>query len=247
MLDIFVGVMIPFVGTGCGAFMVFFMRDCINKKIEQLLLGFSGGVMLAASIWSLIIPAISHAESMGKLKFLPALVGLILGVLTMVVFDAVLDKNKNASKQKMIFAITLHNIPEGLAVGVALAGLVCGDGLGSVWVALSLSIGIAIQNIPEGAIVAMPLKQNGMSKSRSFLCGALSGIVEPVFAIVAILLVGIMSSVLPYVLALAAGCMIFVVVDELIPEMQGEGGVKVGTLGFMAGFLIMMVLDVVFG
>ena len=145
----------------------------------------------------------------------------------------------------MVFAITLHNIPEGLAVGVALAGMFYGDACGSVWVAFMLSIGIAIQNIPEGAIVSMPLKQSGMTKLKAFGCGALSGVVEPIFAGIAILLVGVMSAVLPYVLAMAAGCMIFVVVDELIPEMQTGG--MCGTFGFFAGFLIMMILDVAFG
>lgn len=248
MLDVFFGVMIPFVGTALGSTMVFFMKDKINQKFEQMLLGFAGGVMFAASIWSLIIPAINHAESMGRFKFLPALVGVIFGVLIMVLFEAILNKSQQERKSnaKMIFAITLHNIPEGLAVGVALAGLVYGN-VESVWTALALSVGIAIQNIPEGAIVSMPLKQGGMSKAKAFSCGVLSGAIEPISAVIAILLVGVISAALPYVLAMAAGCMIFVVVDEIIPEMQSECGARVGTLGFVFGFLIMMVLDVAFG
>lgn len=247
MLDVFFGVMIPFVGTVLGSTMVFFMKDKMNHKFEQLLLGFAGGVMFAASIWSLIIPAINHAESMGGLKFLPAFLGVISGVMIMLVFEAILNKSHQETKSnaKMIFAITLHNIPEGLAVGVVLAELVYGN-VASVWAALALSVGIAVQNIPEGAIVSMPLKQGGMSKAKAFSCGVLSGVVEPISAVIAILLVGVISAALPYVLAMAAGCMIFVVVDEIIPEMKNDGA-KLGTFGFVIGFLIMMVLDVTFG
>ena len=248
MLEVLIGAMIPFAGTILGALVVFFIKDNINKKFKQLLLGFAGGVMFAASIWSLIIPSINYSSFMAQLRFIPALVGVLFGVVLMVLFEIFLNRRhieNNHSNKKMVFAITLHNIPEGLAVGVALAGMFYGHVSGSVWVAFMLSIGIAIQNIPEGAIVSMPLKQSGMTKLKAFGCGALSGVVEPIFAGIAILLVGVMSAVLPYVLAMAAGCMIFVVVDELIPEMQTGG--MCGTFGFFAGFLIMMILDVAFG
>jgi ZIP family zinc transporter len=247
MLETIIGLMIPFVGTVLGAVVVFFVKDTINQKFEKVMLGFAGGVMFAASIWSLIIPSINRVETMGRFRFVPALVGVILGVGVMILFDYLLEKKKTnrQSKTKMIFAITLHNIPEGLAVGVAFAGLFWGE-VDSVWVAFALAIGIAIQNIPEGAIVSLPLSQKGLKKSKAFGCGVLSGAVEPIFAFVAVLLVGVVGAILPYILAMAAGCMIYVVVDEIIPEMKNDGA-KLGTFGFVIGFLIMMVLDVAFG
>lgn len=259
MLKLILGVLVPFIGTSLGSFMVFFMKDKINVKIEKILLGFAGGVMVAASIWSLIMPAIEQSESMGKWSFVPAAVGIILGVLFLFVLDSVVphlhvnsDKPEGlSSKAKkttmLVLAVTLHNIPEGMAVGVALAGAYFGNSGITLTASLVLSIGIAIQNIPEGAIISMPLKSEGFSKAKSFGYGILSGIVEPIFAVITILLTSIVTPILPYLLSFAAGAMIYVVVEELIPESQSGEHSNFATISFVVGFLIMMILDVALG
>lgn len=259
MLKLILGVLVPFIGTSLGSFLVFFMKDKINVKVEKILLGFAGGVMVAASIWSLIIPAIEQSEGMGKWSFVPAAVGIILGVLFLFVLDSVIphlhvnsDKpegiNSKAKKTTMlVLAVTLHNIPEGMAVGVALAGAYFGNSGITLTAGLVLALGIAIQNVPEGAIISMPLKSEGFSKTKAFGYGVLSGIVEPIFAVITILLTSIVTPILPYLLAFAAGAMIYVVVEELIPESQSGEHTNFATISFVVGFLIMMILDVALG
>lgn len=259
MLKLILGVLIPFLGTTLGAFMVFFMRNKINAKVEKVLLGFAGGVMIAASIWSLIIPAIEQSESMGKWSFVPATVGIILGTAFLYILDSVIPhlhigsekpegiKSKCKKTTMLVLAVTLHNIPEGMAVGVALAGAYFGNSGITMMGALVLSIGIAIQNIPEGAIISMPLKSEGLSKPKAFAYGVLSGIVEPIFATITILLTSIVTPILPYLLSFAAGAMIYVVVEELIPESQTGEHSNLATISFVIGFLVMMILDVALG
>lgn len=259
MLKLILGVLIPFLGTTFGAFMVFFMRDKINAKVEKILLGFAGGVMVAASVWSLIIPSIEQSSGMGKWSFVPAAVGIALGVGFLFVLDTIIphlhvgsDKpegiKSNCKKTTMlVFAVTLHNIPEGMAVGVALAGAYFGSSGITMMGALVLSLGIAIQNIPEGAIISMPLKSEGFSKPKAFGYGVLSGVVEPIFAGITILLTSIVTPILPYLLSFAAGAMIYVVVEELIPESQTGEHSNWATISFVVGFLIMMILDVALG
>lgn len=259
MLKLIIGVLVPFFGTSLGAFLVFFMKNKINLKFEKILLGFAGGVMIAASIWSLIIPAISQSEDMGKLSFLPAAVGISAGVLFLFLLDSIIphlhvnSENPEGKKSKLkksamlILAVTLHNIPEGMAVGVALAGAYFGNTGITLTASLVLSLGIAIQNIPEGAIISMPLRGQGYSKRKAFGLGVLSGIVEPVFAFITILLTSIVTPILPYLLSFAAGAMIYVVVEELIPESQSGEHTNLATISFVVGFLIMMILDVALG
>ncbi len=253
MLELILGILLPFAGTALGAAMVFFMKNSLDTKLEKLLLGFAGGVMFAAAIWSLIIPALNKSANMQALAFLPTLIGFLLGFAFLFIMDICIPTSsqvpqKNNSKTKrMIMAITLHNIPEGLAMGVALAGVYYGELGLTIMSTLALSLGIAIQNFPEGAIVSLPLRRGGVSRTRSFMCGVLSGIVEPISAIVAFLLTGIISSLLPYILAFAGGAMIYVVIDELIPEAsQGEYS-NLATIGFMVGFALMMALDTALG
>lgn len=257
MVKLIIGILVPFLGTSLGAFLVFFMRDKISEKLDKILLGFAGGVMIAGSVWSLIIPAIEQSETMGVWSFVPALVGICLGVLFMLVLEFFAEKLQK-SKQKetcsglkkttmLVLAVTIHNIPEGMAVGVALAGAYFGNAGITLTAGLVLSAGIAIQNIPEGAIISMPLKSGGYSKSRAFLCGVLSGIVEPIFACITIFLTSIITPILPYLLCFASGAMICVVVEELIPESQSNGHGKLATLSFVAGFLLMMIFDVALG
>ena len=216
MLEVILGFIIPFAGTTLGAFMVFFMKSSINEKLEKVLIGFAAGVMTAASIWSLLIPAIESSTGLKVLSWLPAAIGLITGFVLLYFMDKLLQKsNKSNSKTLTIFAITIHNIPEGMAVGVALAGAFFGNSLLSLAGALALAIGIAVQNFPEGAIVSMPLKASGINKSKAFLYGTLSGIVEPIFACISFFIAGFVSGILPYVLSFAAGSMIYVVINEL--------------------------------
>ena len=257
--EIIFGLLIPLVGTTLGAAMVFFLKNEINPKIQKLLLGFASGVMIAASIWSLIIPAIEMEEERGEIAWLPASIGFLLGIVFLLVLDSMiphlhLDKTKpeglKSSFKKstmLVLAVTLHNIPEGMAVGVVFASLMVGNSGIALTGAIALAIGIAIQNFPEGAIISMPLKSEGISKRRSFLYGALSGIVEPIAAILTILLTSIVLPILPYVLAFAAGAMIYVVVEELIPESQMGEHSNIGTIGVGIGFVIMMILDVALG
>ncbi len=258
-MDLFFGLIIPFIGTTLGSAMVFLMKNKINVKVEKVLLGFASGVMIAASVWSLIIPSIDMAKDQGIIAWLPATVGLILGILFLLILDNIIPhihlksnepeglKTKLGKSAMMVLAVTLHNIPEGMAVGVALAGAVSGNSTITIAGAIALSIGIAIQNFPEGAIISMPLKEEGNSKSKSFLYGTLSGIVEPIFGGLTIILTSLVVPILPYLLSFAAGAMIYVVVEELIPESQVGKHSNLGTLGFSLGFIIMMILDVALG
>lgn len=255
-MSLILGLGIPYLGTVLGAFMVFLMKDKINARVQKLLLGFASGVMIAASIWSLIIPSIDMSESLGKFRCIPAALGFMIGILFLLILDNIiphlhLDTKKPEglpSKFKkttmMLLAVTLHNIPEGMAVGVIFAGAMAGTTSITMAGAFALAIGIAIQNFPEGAIISMPLKLNGMSKPKAFLYGALSGIVEPIGAIVTILLTNLVVPILPYILSFAAGTMIYVVVEELIPESQMGEHTDIGTIGVAIGFVLMMVLDV---
>lgn len=257
--EIVLGLLIPFIGTALGAAMVFFLKKEINPKIQKLLLGFASGVMIAASVWSLIIPAIEMEESKGGIAWLPASIGFLLGIVFLLVLDSIiphlhLDKEKpegiKSSLKKstmLVLAVTLHNIPEGMAVGVTFAGALTGNAGITITGAFALAIGIAIQNFPEGAIISMPLKSEGMSKPKAFLYGALSGIVEPIGAIITILLINSITPILPYFLSFAAGAMIYVVVEELIPESQAGEHSNIGTIGVAMGFVIMMILDVALG
>lgn len=235
------------------------MKNKMNGKVEKLLLGFASGVMIAASIWSLIIPSIDMAKEQGKLAWVPAAIGFMIGIIFLLILDSVIPhlhlnnskpegiKSKLKKTTMMVFAVTLHNIPEGMAVGVTFAGALIENTGITMAGAFALSIGIAIQNFPEGAIISMPLRSEGMSKSKAFLYGTISGIVEPVGAIITILLTGIIVPVLPYLLSFAAGAMIYVVVEELIPESQSGEHSNIGTIGVAIGFVIMMILDVALG
>lgn len=259
-MEILLCILIPFLGTALGAAMVFFMRNKINSKVEKLLLGFASGAMIAASIWSLMIPSMDMAEEQGIVKWLPAAIGFVLGILFLLALDSLVPhlhvksekpegiKSKLKKATMLVLAVTLHNIPEGMAVGVVLAGsLVGGNQSISMAGALALAIGIAIQNFPEGAIISMPLKAEGMSKGKAFLYGTLSGIVEPIAIIATILLSNFIVPILPYLLSFAAGAMIYVVVEELIPELQAEEHSNIGIIGFSIGFVIMMILDIALG
>lgn len=258
-MNLFIGLMMPFFGTTLGAACVFLVRNEIHFLVQKGLLGFASGVMVAASVWSLLIPAINMSENMGGFSFVPAAVGFVFGILFLLTMDKIiphlhLNEEKpegvksNLKKTTMlVLAVTLHNIPEGMAVGVVFAGLLAGDGQITMAGALALSIGIAIQNFPEGAIISLPLKSDGGSRTKAFLYGAASGIVEPIAAGITILLTGIINPLLPYLLAFAAGSMIYVVVEELLPEASTGEHSNISTLGFAAGFLIMMILDVALG
>lgn len=256
---IFSGLMIPFLGTTLGAGMVFFMKGSMNQKLEKMLLGFAAGVMIAASVWSLLIPSIEMTEQAGGIAWIPACVGFLLGMIFLLLLDSVIPhlhldsdkpegpKTKLGKSAMLVLAVTLHNIPEGMAVGVVYAGYLAGNAKITVAAAMALSIGIAIQNFPEGAIISMPLRAEGTGKPKAFLGGVLSGIVEPIGAILTILAAGLIVPALPYLLSFAAGAMLYVVVEELIPEMsQGEHS-DVGTIFFAVGFSVMMMLDVALG
>lgn len=253
------GILLPFVGTSLGAAMVFLLKKEINPKIQKLLLGFASGVMLAASVWSLILPSVELAGERGDVEWLPAALGFAGGMLVLLFLDSVvphqhLDSDKpeghksSLGKSKLLFlSVTLHNVPEGMAVGAVFAGLLAAGQEISVAAALSLAIGIALQNFPEGAIISMPLKESGNSKPKAFLYGVFSGIVEPLAALVTVLFSGIILPVLPYLLSFAAGAMVYVVVEELIPESQSGEHSNVATVGVMLGFVIMMVMDMALG
>ena len=259
MEKVIIGLILPFLGTALGAGMVFLLKDKMDKKLQKLLLGFASGVMIAASVWSLIIPSINMAEEQNVIAWIPASVGFLLGMFFLLVLDSViphmhLDKEKPEgvkSKLKkttmLVLAVTLHNIPEGMAVGVVFAGALAGNVGISLAGAFALCIGIAIQNFPEGAIISMPLKTEGVSKIKAFMYGALSGIVEPIAALITILLANAITPVLPYFLSFAAGAMLYVVVEELIPESQMGEHSNIGTIGVAIGFVIMMILDVALG
>jgi ZIP family zinc transporter len=251
-----VGLAIPFLGTTLGSAMVFFMRREMVPKFQKILLGFASGVMVAASVWSLLIPSLDQSSDYGVWKFVPALVGFVLGIGFLWGIDVLVPHlHLNASKPEgphtnlshtsmMMLAVTIHNIPEGMAPGVVFAGVLAHNPGITMAGAFSLAIGIAIQNFPEGAIISMPLRSQGASKWKAFGMGTLSGAVEPVSAILMILMLGLLSPVLPYFLSFAAGAMIYVVVEELIPEAQTGEHSNLATIGFAIGFAIMMVLDV---
>ncbi|MBS7228523.1 MAG: ZIP family metal transporter [Eubacteriales bacterium] len=248
--------LIPFIGTSLGAAAVFLMKNKVSPKIEKTLLGFASGVMIAASIWSLLIPSMEMAEEQGKIAWLPALIGFFAGVLFLLAIDSIVPHlHLNADKPEgvksrfskismMLFAVTIHNIPEGMAVGVAYAGAASGNSGMTIAGAFALSIGIAIQNFPEGAIISLPLKGEGISKGKAFLLGILSGVVEPIGGLITILLASRIVPLLPYMLSFAAGAMFYVVVEELIPEAHSGDHSNLGTIGAALGFALMMVLDV---
>lgn len=258
-MDIVIGVLIPFVGTTAGAACVFFLKHTISSGLQRIFTGFAAGVMVAASVWSLLIPAIDLCEDMGRLGFVPALAGFLAGMFFLLLIDRFVphiyedgDKTEGAKNgfgrnAMLMFAVTIHNLPEGAACGAIFAGVLKGDGAVTMAGAITLAIGIAIQNFPEGAIISMPLRSEGRSRVKSFLLGTLSGVVEPVGAVFAILLANVVTPILPYMLAFAAGAMIYVVVEELIPE-AGEGEHSdMGTIAFAVGFALMMMLDVALG
>ena len=253
------GLLIPFLGTTLGSAMVLLMKNKMNEKIEKLLLGFASGVMIAASIWSLIIPSIDMAKEQKVISWIPASIGFILGILFLLALDSIIPhlhlnsnkpegvKTKLQKTTMMVLAVTLHNIPEGMAVGVVFAGAIAGNSGITMAGAIALAIGIAIQNFPEGAIISMPLKSEGTSKLKAFLYGTLSGIVEPIGAIITIALTSLVVPILPYLLSFAAGAMIYVVVEELIPSAQTGEHSNISTIGLAIGFVIMMILDIALG
>lgn len=259
-MNVITGVMIPFVGTLLGAMMVLFMRNQLSEKIEKGLLGFASGVMIAASVWSLIIPSIDMSEEQGLIPWIPAAVGFLAGIFFLLLLDTLIphlhlksDEPEGKGKKELkkstmlILAVTLHNIPEGMAIGVVFAGAINGNAGITMAGAFALAAGIAIQNFPEGAIISLPLKSQGMSKGKAFLYGAMSGIVEPIAALLTILCINKITILLPYLLSFAAGAMIYVVVEELIPESQNGTHSNVGTIGAALGFVVMMILDVALG
>lgn len=257
--EMIVGILIPFAGTTLGAACVFFMRGAMNQLVQRALTGFAAGVMVAASVWSLLIPAMEQAEGMGTWSFLPAVIGFWLGILFLLLLDRAVPhlhmNSKEAEGPKsslqrttmLVLAVTLHNLPEGMAVGVVYAGFQAGNAGITALGALALSLGIAIQNFPEGAIISMPLRAEGASKTQSFFYGVLSGAVEPVGALLTILAAHYVIPFLPYLLSFAAGAMLYVVVEELIPEMSEGQHSNIGTILFAAGFTVMMALDVALG
>lgn len=257
--QLLIGVLVPFLGTALGSAMVFFMKKELSEKLSHALEGFAAGVMVAASIWSLIIPAMEQSEDMGKLSFIPAVVGFWAGILFLLLLDMIIPhlhmnsdepEGLKSSFQKttmMVLAVTLHNIPEGMAVGVVYAGWMSGTNGITAAGALALALGIAIQNFPEGAIISMPLRSKGETRSKAFVSGVLSGLVEPIGTIVTILLASLVIPVLPYLLCFAAGAMMYVVIEELIPEMASGKHTNVSTIMFAFGFTLMMTLDVALG
>ena len=258
-MQTFLGIFIPFLGTTAGAACVFFMKKSLGDLVQRSLAGFAAGVMVAASIWSLLIPAIEQSEALGKLSFVPAFFGFWFGVLFLLALDHLIPhlhlgseqaegpKSKLARTTMMVLAVTLHNIPEGMAVGVMYAGFLAENARITAASALALSIGIAIQNFPEGTIISMPLRAEGQRKGRAFLGGVLSGVVEPIGAVLTILAAQLVIPVLPYLLSFAAGAMLYVVVEELIPEMSQGKHSNLATVFFAAGFSVMMGLDVALG
>ncbi len=258
-METFYGILIPFLGTTLGAACVFFLKKTLSESLQRALTGFAAGVMVAASVWSLLIPAIEQSAHMGRLAFTPAAVGFWCGILFLLLLDHVIPHlHRNCQQTEgpkahlqrstmLLLAVTLHNIPEGMAVGVMYAGYLSGNTQITAAGALALSLGIAIQNFPEGAIISMPLRSEGMSKPKAFLGGTLSGIVEPIAALLTILAAQYIIVTLPYLLSFAAGAMLYVVIEELIPEMSQGRHSNLGTLFFAIGFTLMMALDVGLG
>jgi len=258
-IETIIGLLIPFAGTALGSMMVLFMKKEINKNLQKILTGFAAGVMVSASFWSLLLPAVEQAkESKGNATIISSIVGFCLGMLFLLLIDCVtphmhLDETVEGPKSKLtksamlVLAVVIHNIPEGMAVGVLFAGWNQGNNIVSLSAAISLSIGIAIQNFPEGAIISMPLHANGIKKSKACMYGVLSGAVEPIAGAITILLASILIPLMPALLSFAAGAMMYVVVEELVPEMSEGNHTNKATVAFMFGFAAMMLLDVVFG
>lgn len=259
MKTVIMGLMIPFIGTSLGAACVFILRKELKTGIQKALTGFAAGVMVAASIWSLIVPAIEQSAGKGRFAFLPAFIGFWMGILFLLLLDHIIPhlhrsinqvegpKSKLTRTAMLVLAVTLHNIPEGMAVGVVYAGLISGSGNISAGAALALALGIAIQNFPEGAIISMPLYAEGKSKPKSFALGVLSGAVEPAFGALTVIIAGLVVPAMPYLLSFAAGAMLYVVVEELIPEMSAGEHTNIGVVSFAVGFSLMMALDVALG
>ena len=258
-MSIVAGLLIPFLGTTAGAACVFFLKKQIGGNIQRIFTGFAAGVMVAASVWSLLIPAMDMCEEMGKLAFLPAMTGFLIGIVFLLFIDSLVPhlhvgseapeghKSSLNRTAMLMLAVTIHNFPEGAACGAIFAGVLSGDGTVTMAGALTLAIGIAIQNFPEGAIISMPLKAEGMSKGKAFLYGVLSGVVEPIGAVLTVVASGFIIPVLPYFLSFAAGAMMYVVIEELIPEMSHGDHSNIGTVMFAVGFTLMMILDVALG
>ena len=258
-MTLLLGLLIPLLGTMLGSAFVFFMKDDLPERVQKTLLGFASGVMVAASVWSLLIPAMEMEEAKGAWSVFPAAVGFLLGILFLLALDELTPhlhlgtdkpegpRSRLSRTAMLVLAVTIHNLPEGMAVGVVFAGAEQGIGNISLASAVAVSLGIAIQNVPEGAIISMPMRVEGNSRWRSFLIGSLSGAVEPVGALAVVLLASLLTPVLPYMLAFAAGAMFYVVVEELIPEASAGRHTNLSTIGFAVGFVLMMVLDVVLG
>ncbi len=259
MNSILMGLMLPFLGTSAGAACVFFLVRDLRRNVQRAMTGFAAGVMVAASIWSLLVPAMEQSGHLGRLAFLPAFAGFWLGIAFLLLLDHVIPhlhrsinqvegpKSRLSRTAMMVLAVTLHNIPEGMAVGVVYAGLPSGSGSITAGAALALALGIAIQNFPEGAIISMPLYAEGKSRGRSFGLGVLSGAVEPLFGVLTILIAALVVPAMPYLLSFAAGAMLYVVVEELIPEMSAGEHSNIGVISFAVGFSLMMALDVALG
>lgn len=256
---IVIGALIPLLGTTLGSGLVFLLKNEMKPFVQKVLLGFASGVMIAASVWSLLIPALEMAADQGTIPWVPAAIGFLLGIGFLLLLDRIIPhlhmdtnkpeglKSKFGKSTMLILAVTLHNIPEGMAVGVVFAGVASGNASVSLAGAFVLSIGIAIQNLPEGAVISMPLLSEGMSKRKAFSYGMLSGIAEPIGAAITIFLTSLIVPILPYILSFAAGAMIYVVVEELIPEAQSGEHSNIGTIGVAFGFVLMMILDVALG
>ena len=257
-MQLFLGLIIPFLGTALGSACVFFIKDELDIRVEKLLLGFASGVMIAASVWSLIIPAIEQSASFGKLAFLPSAIGIALGFAFLLLLDTIIPhlhpvsdelegtKSNLSNNILLVLAVTLHNIPEGMAVGVVLASFLNGTSVSYMQV-IALTLGIALQNFPEGAIISLPLKVENKTNFKAFIIGSLTGIVEPIAGIITILLSKYLVMTMPYLLAFAAGAMMYVVVEELIPEANMGKHSNIATIGFALGFIVMMILDTFFG
>ena len=259
MRDVLIGLLIPFAGTAAGSACVLFMRKALSQTVQKALSGFAAGVMVAASIWSLLIPAMEQCASMKRWAFLPAFLGFWIGIVFLLVLDHIIPhlhrnartaegpRSRLARTTMMVLAVTLHNIPEGMAVGVVYAGFLTGSAEITAGGALALALGIAIQNFPEGAIISMPLRAEGKTKGSAFLSGVFSGAVEPIFGLLTVLAAGLIVPTMPYLLSFAAGAMLYVVVEELIPDMAAGEHSHVGVLLFALGFSVMMALDVALG
>lgn len=258
-IEVVYGILIPLVGTTLGAACVFFLKNAIGNRLQRLLMGFASGVMVAASVWSLLIPSIEQSAFMGTLSFIPALTGLWAGMLFLLLLDHItphIHMNSTESEgpkthlkktTMLVLAVTIHNVPEGMAVGVVYAGYISGSTGITAMAALVLAVGIAIQNFPEGAIISLPIRSEGLGRGKAFLYGFLSGVVEPIAAFVTIMAAGIITPALPYLLSFAAGAMLYVVVEELIPEMSQGKHSDIGVIAFAVGFGVMMMLDVALG